>query len=214
MSIPTSATTPPNPISMPTNRLGSADRPGRTAARGRRPRRDGGDQNRRQRRGEALLAEGDQREGDRDLRHGEQHEPAERQAPQRSRPPGDRHQHERRERDPRPADEARREAVVDGDLDEQVGMPQITDMAANRPQPRVLMPPVWSRSAVRVCAPRRGSRAAALGRLGRLEVGGEVARRSEMPKACGARPEVAEPPRPGRAAQASSVTRRASRLRK
>ena len=125
-SIPTSTTTPVKPTSRP-----DEPAPGRAlgAVEAQREHRDEqrhrGDDDRRQRRVHVLLPGRDQRERDRDLqeRVGGQPAPA---APQRPERPGalrEHEQHRRRQHDPRPRHERRREPVVDRDLDEQVRDP-------------------------------------------------------------------------------------------
>ncbi len=86
---------------------------------------------------DALLAEADQRERDADLDDGEGDQPAQRQPAQRAGPDRDREQHQRGQRHARPGHEARREAVVDGDLDEQVRhAPDHRDGGEQRPAAR------------------------------------------------------------------------------
>ncbi|HXD56231.1 MAG TPA: hypothetical protein VN618_15860 [Solirubrobacteraceae bacterium] len=82
-----------------------------------------GDQDRGQRRGDALLAEGDQGEGERDLDDPVGGDPAQlaAQPGERAGTRGEGEQHHGRECDARERDPGRRRAAVDGDLDEQVG---------------------------------------------------------------------------------------------
>jgi hypothetical protein len=72
-----------------------------------------------------LLAGRDQRERDGDLerRVGDERAPAPPQPAQRPGAPCDREQQRRADDHPRPRDEGGRHAIVDGDLDEQVGDP-------------------------------------------------------------------------------------------
>ena len=82
----------------------------------------GGDDDRRQRGVDVLLAVRDERERQRDLDDREDRDPAPRprDRPQRPRAPGEPQQHHGGQHDARPGQEDRRHAVVDGQLDEQV----------------------------------------------------------------------------------------------
>ncbi len=96
-----------------------------------------GDDDRRERGVDVLLAGGDQRERDRDLQERVGGQPA---APAAQRPerPGavrEHEQHRRRQHDARPGHERRREPVVDRDLDEQVRDPP-EDRHRREPRPR------------------------------------------------------------------------------
>ncbi len=98
-----------------------------------------GDDDRRERGRDVLFAGRDHREGDRDLDHGEDRQPppATAHGGEQAEPPGEREQDRRPEHYPGPGEEGGGDAVVDGDLDEEVrDPPEDRDGRERRPGAR------------------------------------------------------------------------------
>src|SRR3954468_7226911 len=122
MSMPTSATTPPRPISKPTSRRPDT-RSDSSKGRGSSGSINGAAAMMMAATDEStLLAARDERERHGDLEERERDEPPPPAAQryERAGPPGQYEQHPGGEHDARPGEERGRHAVVDGDLDEQV----------------------------------------------------------------------------------------------